>query len=213
MKLNKIIKYLILADLAFWTGWGLVTPVFPIFVVQNIIGGSAFVVGIATAIYWITKSFLQYPAGLFLDHHKGDRDDYLFLLFGFLIASVIPLGYIIARYPWQIYCFDFFYGLGMAMSVAGWRAIFTRNIDKGKEATEWSLDDAVLGMGTGVSSFITGFLVFKFGFIPSFIFASMLGTISVIFLLCLKNDIVGNYRGGIYADIRDVFNFKKNKPF
>ena len=214
MKLNKIIKYLILSDLAFWTGWGLVTPVFSIFVTEKIIGGSAFVVGIATAIYWITKSVLQYPAGLFLDHHKGDRDDYIFLLTGFLIASVIPLGYICAKYPWQIYLMDFFYGIGMAMAVAGWRAIFTRSIDKGREATEWSLDDAVLGIGTGISGFVTGFFVFKFGFAPSFVFASMLGMVSVVFLLCLKSDIVGDYRGGIYADLKDVFNskFKKDKP-
>lgn len=211
MKINKIIKYLILADLAFWTGWGLVTPVFSIFVVQNIIGGSAFVVGIATAIYWITKSFLQYPAGLFLDHHKGDRDDYLFLLLGFLTASVIPLGYVLSRFPWQIYVLDFFYGAGMAISIAGWRAIFTRNIDKGKEATEWSLDDSVLGFGTGVSGFITGLLVFKFGFTSSFIFSTILGMLSVVFLLCLKKDIIGNYHGGVYMDIKDIFKKKRKR--
>ncbi|MFA5013142.1 MAG: MFS transporter [Candidatus Paceibacterota bacterium] len=209
MRVNRIVKYLILADLAFWGGWGFVTPVFSIFVVQNIIGGTALVVGIATAVYWITKSVLQYPAGLFLDHHKGDHDDYFFLVLGFLVASVIPFGYVLARYPWHIYVLDFFYGLAMAISVAGWRAIFTRNIDKGHEATEWSLDDAMLGLGTGISSFVTGYLVFKFGFAPSFIFAGLLGLISVVFLLCLRVDIVGNYYEGIYKDCLEVFGFKK----
>jgi hypothetical protein len=60
-KVNKIVKYLILADIAFWTGWGLVSPVFAIFIVEKIQGGTALVVGIATAIYWLFRSLLVLP--------------------------------------------------------------------------------------------------------------------------------------------------------
>ncbi|MDD5569423.1 MAG: MFS transporter [Candidatus Pacebacteria bacterium] len=210
MKINKIVKYLILADLAFWSGWGFVTPVFSIFVLEKIVGGSALVVGVATAIYWITKSGLQYPTGLFLDHHKGDHDDYFFLVFGFLVASVIPFSYLLITEPWQLYITQFFFGLGMATSLAGWRAIFTRSIDKGHEATEWSMDDSMLGFGTGITGFVTGYLVYKFGFAPSFIFAGLLGVVSIFFLLFLRENIVGDYRIGIYKDIREIFKIKKN---
>jgi MFS family permease len=207
MKINRIVKYLILADLAFWTGWGLVTPVFAIFIVEKL-GGTAFVVGIAVAVYWITKSLLEYPAGLFLDHHKGDGDDYLFLVCGALLASLIPVFYIFVKDIWNIYVLQLFYGVGMAASISGWRAIFTRNIDKGHEAADWSLDDAVLGFGTGVSGFVSGYLVYKFGFEPSFVIATTLGLISVIFLLCLKKDIL-NYGEQGFFDLKKIIGSKE----
>jgi len=48
LKVNKIIKYLLLSDLVFWTGWGLVSPILAIYVVRQIAGGTELVVGIAT---------------------------------------------------------------------------------------------------------------------------------------------------------------------
>lgn len=208
MKINKIIKYLILSDLAFWTGWGLVTPIFPIFIVEKL-GGTALVVGIATAIYWITKSVLEYPAGLLLDHRRGDSDDYLFLVCGAFIASLIPVSYLFVRDVWNIYVLQFLFGIGMAMSIAGWRAIFTRNIDRGHEAADWSLDDTVLGLGTGVSGFVSGYLVYKFGFVPSFVVATALGLISVVFLLALRKDILGRFEESGFFNIKNIFSFKK----
>ncbi|MFA5368524.1 MAG: MFS transporter [Candidatus Paceibacterota bacterium] len=210
MKINRVIKYLILADLAFWTGWGLVSPVFPIFIVERI-GGTAFSVGIAVAVYWITKSILEYPIGLLLDRRKGDDDDYTVLVCGALLACVIPVGYILVKEMWNIYVLQFFYGVGMAASIAGWRALFTRNIDKGHEAADWSLDDTVLGFGTGISSLISGFLVYKFGFEPSFIVATSMGLLGVVFLLCLKKDILGSFGSAGYFDLKKIFNLNTKK--
>ncbi|MFA5178155.1 MAG: MFS transporter [Candidatus Paceibacterota bacterium] len=201
-KINKIIKYLILSDLALWSGLGLVTPVFAIFILERV-GGTALSVGIAVSIYWVVKSLFQYPAGLFLDHRRGDTDDYLFLVFGTFIVSMIPFAYLLATTDWHVYVFQFFYGIGMAMCISGWRAIFTRNIDKGHEAADWSLDDAVLGFGTGISGLVSGYLVYKFGFVPSFIVAGTCGLIGVIFLICLRKDIVGNF------DKKRLLNFFK----
>ena len=75
-KINRVIKYLILSDLAFWSGWGLFNPVFAIFIIEKIQGGNAFVVGAAVAVYWITKSLLRIPIGIFLDSLTGEKDDY-----------------------------------------------------------------------------------------------------------------------------------------
>ncbi|MDD4409034.1 MAG: MFS transporter [Candidatus Pacebacteria bacterium] len=189
IKLKKILKYLILADLAFWSGCGLVSPVFAIFIDKNIIGGSAVVAGIAFGIYWTVKSLLQYPIGLFLDNNKGDKDDYVFLIFGFLTAALIPAGYALSTYPWQIYILQFFYGVSMAMAIAGWRALFTRNIDKGMESSEWCLDEALLGFGQGFFGLISGLLVFYLGFQTTFFIGSFLGVMSVLALLELKDEI------------------------
>jgi len=208
-KVNKIVKYLILADIAFWTGWGLVSPVFAIFIVEKIQGGTALVVGIATAIYWLFRSLLVLPSGRILDKYIGEKDDYLFLVIGDFIAALVLFGYIFAVYPWHIYLLQIFYGIGMAMSLAGWRAIFTRNIDKGKEASEWALDDTLLSFGTAAAGVISGLLVTELGYSITFFIAGVLGILSVVLLLCLRKDIEGVFNRNFHANLKDIFRTKQ----
>ncbi|KUK65363.1 MAG: hypothetical protein XD85_0498 [Parcubacteria bacterium 34_609] len=68
--MNKIIKNLILTDIAFWTGWGMVTPVFAIFITDRIVGGTALTVGIAVAIYWLCRSLLVFPFAKIIDKYQ-----------------------------------------------------------------------------------------------------------------------------------------------
>lgn len=208
MKINKIVKYLIMSDLAFWSGWGLITPVFAIFVNSNIIDGSAIVVGLAYGIYWTVKSIFQYPIGLSLDRNKGDKDDYTFLVFGFLIAALIPVGYAFSEHAWQIYVLQFFYGIAMAMAIAGWRALFTRNIDKGQESSQWSLDDALLGFGQGIFGLVSGLSVFYFGFKITFLVCALFGIVSVLCLLALRKDIEGYNDMNIVSTIKKILSKK-----
>ncbi|MDD5098514.1 MAG: MFS transporter [Candidatus Pacebacteria bacterium] len=205
IKINKIVKYLILADIAFWTGWGLITPVFAIFIVEKIQGGSALVVGIATAIYWILRALLIFPIGTLLDKYDGDRDDYLFLVTGNFVSALVLFGYIFAIYPWHVYMLQLFYGLGMAMSIAGWRSIFTKKIDKGKEATEWALDDMFISLGCGIAGLVSGWIVTIIGFNQSFLVAGFFGILSTLALLGLRKEISGVFNRGFHANIRDIF--------
>ncbi|MCK9578424.1 MFS transporter [bacterium] len=215
-KLNRIVKYLILADLAFYSGWGLVSPVFPLFIQQNIstegiIGGSIVIASTAAGIYWITKALFQYPVGYFLDNQKGDKDDYFFLVLGLCLASTIPLLYTLAQTAWHIYTIQFFYGISMAMNIAGWRALFTRSIDEGKEASQWSLDDSLLAIGQGVFGILSGLFVFLFGFTATFLLASGLGIVSVFLVLNLKRDIKGVFDENIALKIKNALNGRTTK--
>lgn len=209
IKVNKIVKYLILADIAFWTGWGLVSPVFAIFIIEKIQGGTALVVGIATAIYWFFRSMLVFPSGRLLDKYIGEKDDYLFLVAGNFIAVLVLVGYVFAIYPWHIYMLQAFYGIGMAMSLSGWRAIFTRNIDKGKEASEWALDDTSLSLGTAAAGITSGLLVTKLGYPITFSLAAGLGFISILLLLCLRKEIEGVFNRNFHTNLKDIFRDKQ----
>jgi len=206
--MNRIIKYLILSDLVFYTGWGLITPVFAIFIIEKIHGGDPIVVGIATSIYWILMAILRVPFGLFLDTKKGERDDYAFMVTGLLIASIVPFGYIYATSPWHLYALQAIYAFGMAMSLAGWSAIFTRNIDKGHESTEWGLSATGYSIGTGIAGVVGGYAVETFGFNPVFIGVGALGLIGALLLLGIKGDLIKHPRSAVvrfHANPRDFF--------
>ncbi len=204
-KFNKVVKYLILSDLIFYTGWGLVSPIFAIFIINNIQGGTILIAGIASSIYLVLKSILRVPFGVFLDKHKGEKDDYFFLVFGLLIAALVPFGYIFSRLPWHLYSLQAIYAIAMAMSLSGWSAIFTRHIDKGKEATEWGFESACYGVGMGIAAAVGGLAVTKFGFNPVFIAVGILGLIGVAFLLGIRNNIKGVFDGVHPFSLKRIF--------
>ena len=204
-KFNNVIKYLVLSDLVFYTGWGLITPIFAIFIINNIQGGTILMAGIASSIYWILRSALRVPIGVFLDNRKGEKGDYFFLVIGFFIASLVPFGYLISKFPWHIYGLQAIYGIGMAMAGSGWSAIFTKHIDKGKEATEWGLDSTSYGIGMGLAALIGGGAVTKFGFNPVFIAVGIMGLLGVVILLCIRKNIKGVFDGVHSFSLKKIF--------
>jgi MFS family permease len=168
-KLNKVIKILIFSDLALLTGFGFVTPVFAIFLTDNIRGGTVEVAGFAAAIYWVINSLVMIPFGRFLDKNPGEKDDLWFVVIGNFLAVLAVVGYIFSRLPWHIYLCQGIYGLGMAMNIPGYTAIFSRHIEKGKEALPWSVRGALTGIGSGVAGALGGVIAYNFGFNNLFI--------------------------------------------
>lgn len=190
-KINKIIRILILSDLYIISGFGFVAPIFAIFIMEQIKGGDVKVAGFAAAIYWIVKSILQIPIGIILDKHKGEKDDFYFLVIGIIISGLVPIGYIFSYLPIHIYLLEVIYAIGMALAIPAWGGIFTRHIDKGKEATEWSVESTVLGIGTGISGAIGGLFVAMFGFKILFVIVSIFVILGGLIPLLIYKEIDG----------------------
>lgn len=188
--LNKVIKVLIASDFFLLFGWGLVIPILAIFIVQSIEGGDARVAGMAIGIYWLVKSIIQIPIASYLDKHKGEKDDYYALIGGTLLASFVPLGFIFASLPWHIYALQGVHALGMAFAVPSWGGIFTRHIDKGREALSWGTESSSLGIGAGVAGIVGGTLAKFFGFTPLFIGVFVFGIITTLLLLLIAHDLI-----------------------
>jgi predicted MFS family arabinose efflux permease len=206
LKINRVIKYLILADLIFWSGWGLLSPIFAVFVIKNIEGGSLSVIGLASGIYWILKSLLRIPIGIFLDSRRGEEDDFWFLFFGLVLSSLVPFGYLMAKYPWHIYLLQSLQAFGMAMALSGWTAIFTRHIDQGKEATEWGLDATFVGLGIGISGILGGMIAQIFGFKTVFVLVGISGLLAGSLLFgILKIISPRSLKKGLIFSLREIF--------
>lgn len=183
--INKVIKTLILADLIFLSAFGFLGPIFAVFVIKQIAGGSLQVVGFAAAIYWLIKSILQLPIGHYLDKNHGEKDDLALVVFGYLLTSLVPLGYLISSLPWHIYLLQGIQAFSLAMLVPAWSAIFTRHIDKNQEAFEWSLESTSIGLGMGITGALGGVIASHFGFNVVFIIVAILAFIGGLLPLCL----------------------------
>jgi MFS family permease len=77
----------------------------------------------------------------------------------------------------------------MAMALPAWMAIFTRHIDKGKEAFEWGMETSVIGTGAGIAGGLGGILVALLGFKMLFIFVSGFTILAAIILISVRNDV------------------------
>lgn len=191
---NRVIKFLIASSALLYSGWGFVMPVFAIFIVQNIVEGgpteAAKVAGFAFFIYWSVKSLLQIPISRHLDEHSGEKDDFWFMVLGMIIAGLPPFGFLLASAAWHIYAFEVVHALGMALFVPSWNAIFTRHMDKGREAFEWGIDSTFLGLGAAVTGAIGGIMAALFGFTAIFISAGLISILSGLILLVIHKDIL-----------------------
>jgi len=187
--INKIIKILIAADLMFLTASGFITPVFAIFLVGSIHGGSAQLAGTAVAIYWLTKSVLRLPIAYYLDKNRGEDDDFYSMIIGFLIYTVAHYLYLFASLPLHIYLIQLLMGIGGAFAFTPWYGFFSRHIDKYHENFEWSVEVSLAGFGVAGAGFASGIIADKFGFAPLFVISGTVSLIGTLLLLLIGKSV------------------------
>jgi len=78
----------------------------------------------------------------------------------------------------------------MSMIIPSAYAIFTRHIDKGKEAYEWSLDSTLLGIGVGITGAAGGMMAAYWGFQAIFILTGSFTVISAFLFFFIKKEMV-----------------------
>ena len=187
--INKVIQILITSDFLLQSGWGLIGPIFAIFLTKQIQGGDLKMVGFVAATYWLTKSIVQPFIAHRLDRKYGEKDDFNFLVVGMYIANLIPLGYAFSSQPWHIFTLEFIRAIAMACVVPTWAAIFTRHIDRGREAFSWSLESTGIGFAAAFAGALGGILTSILGFKIVFVLVSLFGIISSSVLLLIRNQI------------------------
>lgn len=186
--INRVVKRLVASDFILNFAFGLMAPIFAIFILKNVAGSSLRVIGLATACYWIARTLSTVPLSRFMDKTDGERDEYYFSIAGSFIISSIPLFYILMKVPWHLYLIQAMYGLANSMAIPAWRILFTDHIDKGKTGFEWSLEDVAIGIAVGLSAFLGSILAEKFGFKTVLVLLSSLSYLSTLVLIPLHKD-------------------------
>ena len=87
----------------------------------------------------------------------------------------------------HVYLLQFFIGIADAMVVPALYSIFTRHIDRGKEAFEWALYSSFsLGAGSALGGVAGGILGAALGFRTVFPMVGILTFVATIMLVFLK---------------------------
>lgn len=184
--MNRILRLLISYDLLTISSFGLLQPIFAIFLKEEVVGASIASVGAASAIFLVTKSLLQPFVGKFADAETENKREIRFLFLGSLLIVVTPLIYIVAKNIYYIYFAQFVYGIGSAFAFAAWYTLYTRFIDKNREGYQWSIYDTVTGLAGALTALTGAIIAQYFGFVAVFILISFISFFSLFTVLFLK---------------------------
>ncbi len=189
IKVGRVVKYLVISDLFLLLGWGIIDPVFPIFIVQQIRGATLITVGVSAAVYWIVKSIFQIPVANYLDRTPGEKDDFIALVGGLLLAGFSALAFAVVSTTWELYLVQTIHAVGFALYVPSWSSIFSRHLDHDRVSFDWSLDSTVAGLAAGVSGLIAGVVASVLGFVAVFISGGVFSLLAA-FVLMAAPDLV-----------------------
>lgn len=186
-KINNTIKLLIISDIFLLTGFGLVGPIFSIFIKDNLQGGTIFAAGLASFIFLITKSIIQIPFSKYIDKHDHKIK---FLILGTFLIAIVPFIYIFSENIYMIFIAQFIYGVGAGFSYPCWFGLFSLNLDKHHESFEWSIYGALVSIGAAISAAIGGIIAQYIGFKITFLFGGVLALFGsfILFFLTKKNE-------------------------
>lgn len=190
ININRVTRNFIFADLLLFAGWGLLSPLMSVYVVQNIQGATLVTVGTLATIYWAVRSLVQIPIAILIDRTSGEKDDIYVLVTGLLMISVSAFWLHFIETIDQLFVYQAFHALGFGFYAASWSAIFSRHIDGGRAAFYWSLDHTVLGIATGVAGLIGGYVAQKFGFNSIFTMVGILSFLSASIIFFVPDIIL-----------------------
>ncbi|MBI4713908.1 MFS transporter [Candidatus Uhrbacteria bacterium] len=193
-KVNWVIKTFILADLIILSASQLFGPIFAIFIENKINGDVLEIVGVAAAIYLFSRSIVEIPVGIFVDRTSSEKDDLITTIVGIIVMACVYFLYTLIDSVWQLYALQALLGISTALAWPGWYSIFTRHIDKTKEAFEWSLYDVVVGIGMATTAVVGSMIVKSFGFDWVFYLASIFTLLGALALLTLKAKLFSQHR-------------------
>lgn len=190
IRAGRVVKYFVLCDLLLLLGWGFIDPVFSVFIIQRIAGATLVTVGVAAAVYWILKSAIQLPIANYLDRTPGEKDDFVTLVGGLLLAGISALAFSWVTTTWELYAVQVVHAVGFAFYVPAWSAIFSRHLDRERISFDWSLDSTAVGVASGVSALLSGIIASVWGFLAVFIFGGILSLAAAFMLMAVPDLII-----------------------
>lgn len=185
---NRVTRQLVLYDFFMQFSLGLMSPIFAVFILDNIQGSTLQVIGLAATFYWVARVISTVPLSRLMDRLDGERDEFYFAVLGAFIAMSTPLFFLLAKEPWHIYLIQFIFGLANSMAVPAWRILFIDHLDKGRTGFAFSLDDVGVGIAIAASAYLGSWIADIFGFQLLFIIVTMIGYVGVIMLIPLNRD-------------------------
>lgn len=178
-EINPIVKAYIISESFLWSAWDFVTPIFAVFIVKDIPGGTIQTVAMSYSVYLITRVIFELITGRVLQN-SGDKKKFVMSILGILCLSLAYLGFAFTTTMSLIFIFYAVLGIGLGVAAPAKNALFSIHLDRNKESTEWSLTDAFSFICMAMATVLGGFIATQYGFQKLFLLACIINTVSTI---------------------------------
>lgn len=185
--MHKIIRSLVVSDLFILSSYGLIQPIFSIFILRNVVDATITGVGVALTIELFTRAVFQIVIAKWADEERGNCRELYTLLLGSLLISIVPVGYLLSRTMLMVYFAQFVHGLGQALSYPSWRVLFTRYIRQDQAGYEWGIYDTVTSLGIAGAATIGAYFADTYSFTYLFVIVSVLSFLGTGFIVHIFN--------------------------
>ena len=186
-RINRIVESFIVSETLLWSAWNFVTPIFAIFVVNDVRGGNIQIAASAFSVCLIARVICEILAGRYLSK-RSDKDKLYLTILGMVLMSTAYVGFAFSHTILYLFLFYIIIGIGFGIASPAKYALFTDHIDKNKSTTEWSLYDAVTLLGIASATALGGFIASAYGFSFLFLLASIINFLGVIpYVLFIKD--------------------------
>jgi len=162
---------------------GLFGPIYAIFVEQ--IGGDLLTAGGAYAGFSISLGVLVYFLGKWEDKIK--RQENLVIL-GRFLTLIGTAGYLIIKAPIHLFAVQITLGIAQALTIPAFDSLYSKNLQKGKFASQWGSWEAMTSIAIGIAAILGGLIAKEFGFRLLFIIMTVIALIALIIALLLRKE-------------------------
>lgn len=180
--MKKGLKILLAADGAMLFAFGLLAPIYAIFVED--IGGDVLDAGIAFAIYSFVLGIALYFICRWENHQK--HKDKLVIL-SYFLYTLGAIGYILVGNKYHLFAVQVVLGFAEAFNSPVFDGLFSKFLDKGKSVYEWGLYASLKNIVGGVSAILGGILALHFGFNGLFFIMFIFALVGFLVSLKLRN--------------------------
>jgi len=177
IKANPYVKVFILSEVFLWSAWNLVIPIFSVFIVNTIKGGSIEKAAYGFSIYLLTRVLTELFSGKYFAKLSDTKKIHAIIVGNCVISLAFLFFAFTANILW-IFIFYAFLGLGMGFAAPLKFSLFSRHLDLNKESSEWSVYDGLTFIGMAASASIGGYLAANFGFKTLFILSAIVNIFS-----------------------------------
>lgn len=157
--MKKGLKVLLAADGLALFGFGLLAPIYAIFVEH--IGGDILDAGITYSIYLFVLGIFIYYISRWENHQRHKEN---LLIFSYLLFAIAAIGYMFVANKYHLFLVQAVLGIAEAFNSPVYDGLYSKFLDKGKFVSEWGLYASMRSFVTGIAAVAGGAIAFIFGF-------------------------------------------------
>jgi MFS family permease len=174
------LKILLLYSLFITLAGGFLGPLYAVYV-QGI-GGDLLTAGAAYAIFSIVAGILILLLAKWEDHIKHQEK---LLIWGRGLGVLGFLGYLFIRTPIELFIVQLIFGISTAIGTPAFDSLYSKNLDRGKFASEWGMWESMHLIAIGISAIVGGYIAKNFGFRSLFVIMFVISIFSFVASLFL----------------------------